>query len=211
MRWLLLILLAAWLSGCSQLPFCTQCKQQAVLAEPQTEPVDEPWYRVPAPTHNGLTVNYEALQLPVWPHSQKRLQHYAEQLAYQLTTSEQLVGQRIVISSFVDLDEGLNQSNPLGNQLSEILRTVLPHYGVVVIEHKLTKALWIGPQGDFALSRDARMLARQLPMDAILTGTMIATERGMEIHARVVAVDTQQISSTASGFIPHTVLNQIRP
>ncbi|MCH8537304.1 MAG: hypothetical protein LAT66_05965 [Alkalimonas sp.] len=210
MRIVLLLVLAAWLAGCSQLPFCAHCQQVAEVETP-AEPMDEPWYRVPAQTPHDVSTSPKELSLPAWPQSQKRLQHYAEQLAYQLTLSEQLAGQRIVISSFVDLDEGLNQSNPLGNQLSEILRTVLPQYGLVVIEHKLTNALWVGPQGDFALSRDARMLARQLSMDAILTGTMIATDRGMEIHARVVEVDTQQISSSASGFIPHTVLNQIRP
>lgn len=208
MRITLLLALAVWLSACSQLPFCTDCQHQV---EASAEPVEEPWYRVPTSYQNGISTAHEQLSLPTWPQSQKRLQHYAEQLAYQLASSETLQGQRIVISSFVDLDEGLNQSNPLGNQLSEILRTVMPQYGMVVIEHKLTNAIWIGPQGDFAMSRDTRLLANQLEMDAVLTGTMIATNRGMEIHARIVAVDSQQISGTASGFIPHTVLNQIRP
>lgn len=208
MRTTLILVVVVWLSACSHLPFCADCQQPI---EAPVELVEEPWYRVPAPTHHDVNTAQQQLALPVWPQSQKRLQHYADQLAYQLSLSKQLAGQRIVISSFVDLDEDLNQSNPLGNQLSEMLRTVLPQYGLVVIEHKLTSVLWVGPQGDFALSRDARKLARQLPMDAILTGTMIATDRGMEIQARVVEVDTQQISSSASSFIPHTVLNQIRP
>lgn len=216
MRWAWLFILASFLIGCSQLPFCSECQQATTVTEVKSEPVNEPWYRVPPPRaaavgHQGAKREQATLNLPVWPQSQKRLQHYAEQLAYQLASSETLQGQRIVISSFVDLDEGLNQSNPLGNQLSEILRTVMPQYGMVVIEHKLTNAIWVGPQGDFAMSRDTRLLANQLEMDAVLTGTMIATDRGMEIHARIVAVDSQQISGTASGFIPHTVLNQIRP
>lgn len=207
MRLVMVILLLASLGACTQLPFCKSCQAEADVNEPEKKP----WYRVPADKQVDSMLGSQSLLLSSWPQSQKRLKHYAQQLAYELTASEQLAGQRVVISSFVDLTEGLDQTHPLGNQLSEILRTLLPHYGVLVVEHKLTNALRVGPQGDFALSRDTRKLARQLPMDAILTGTMITTERGMEIHARVVAIDTQQISGSASGFIPHTVLNQIRP
>ncbi|MCC5827166.1 FlgO family outer membrane protein [Alkalimonas sp.] len=173
----------------------------AKLPEPAT------WYRKPAASEQHTSEAW----LPHLPQSQKRLQHYVDQLAYQLAQSDSIQGQRIAISSFVELDESLSQTTPLGNQLAELLRTALPQHGIAVVEHKLTSQLWIGPQGDFALSRDTRLLARQLQMDAILTGTLISTERGMEVQARVVQLDAQTISSSASAFIPHLVLNQIRP
>lgn len=204
LAWLLPLTLAA----CSNLSFCGASHCQTIESDPATLPEPTPWYRVPAATDKSDSVNY---QMPYWAQSQKRLQHYAEQLAYQLAQADGVKGQRVAISSFVELDETLSQTTPLGNQLSELMRTLLPQHGVVVVEHKLTSRLWVGPHGDFALSRDARLLAKQLDMDAILTGTLVTTERGMEIQARVVQLDTQSISSSATGFIPHLVLNQIRP
>ncbi|MCC5853924.1 MAG: hypothetical protein JJU30_13880 [Alkalimonas sp.] len=205
---LLLLLMPLLLAACSQWTSChgEPCQSQAEQAVHLPEPTT--WYRQPSP---AIDKNAGHFLMPSWPQSQKRLQHYAEQLAYQLAQANALHQQRVAISSFVELDETLSQSSPLGNQLAELLRTLLPQHGVQVVEHKLTNSFHVGPHGDFALSRDTRLLARQLPMDAILTGTLITTERGMEIQARVVQLDSQTISSSASGFIPHLVLNQIRP
>lgn len=204
----LICLVPLILAACSNLSFCGASHCQTIDPEPVTLPEPTPWYRVPATAEQSEPASY---QMPHWAQSQKRLQHYADQLAYQLAQADAVKGQRLAISSFVELDETLSQSTPLGNQLSELLRTLLPQHGVTVVEHKLTSRLWVGPHGDFALSRDARLLAKQLEMDAILTGTLVTTERGMEIQARVVQLDTQSISSSATGFIPHLVLNQIRP
>ncbi len=204
---LLLLLMPLLLGACSHWASCygEQCQHQAKQVTELPEPTT--WYRQPSAAQSE-TSQY---LMPNWPQSQKRLQHYAEQLAYQLAQTDALQQQKVAISSFVELDETLSKSSPLGNQLAELLRTLLPQHGVQVVEHKLTSNFHVGPHGDFALSRDTRLLARQLPMDAILTGTLITTERGMEIQVRVVQLDSQTISSSASGFIPHLVLNQIRP
>ncbi|MEE2000175.1 FlgO family outer membrane protein [Alkalimonas sp. MEB108] len=204
----MLLLSPILLSGCSQLSFCRDDHCQHMEHDPAKLPEPASWYRQPVASSNHAS---DAAWLPYLPQSQKRLQHYVDQLAYQLAQSDAIKAQRIVISSFVELDESLTQSTPLGNQLAELLRTALPQHGILVVEHKLTSQLWVGAQGDFALSRDTRLLARQLQMDAVLTGTLITTERGMEVQARVVQLDAQTISSSASAFIPHLVLNQIRP
>ncbi|SEA45522.1 FlgO family outer membrane protein [Alkalimonas amylolytica] len=202
-----LLLAPLLLAGCGQLPFCRADHCQNMEHDPAKLPEPTTWYRQPGVSRPGTS----EVWLPHLPQSQKRLQHYVDQLAYQLAQSDAIQGQRIAISSFVELDESLSQTTPLGNQLAELLRTALPQHGIAVVEHKLTSQLWVGPQGDLALSRDTRLLARQLQMDAILTGTLISTERGMEVQARVVQLDAQTISSSASAFIPHLVLNQIRP
>lgn len=148
---------------------------------------------------------------PQLPHSKVQLTDYAAQLVFKLANFGELKGAKVGVTSFVEFDQTLEQSNALGNQFAEALATVLPQYGVDVIEYKLTRGIHIRPDGDFALSRDVKKLHSEVGMDYVLTGTLVTTRRGVQINSRVVSVSQQKVIAAATTLLPHQVLQQIQP
>lgn len=143
--------------------------------------------------------------------SRKELSSYAKQMAVKLAAFPALQGARVGVASFVEFDEALTQTNALGQQFAENLQTLLPEYGVQVIEFKLSKDIRVGPRGDLVLSRNVEQLRRQSQLDYVLTGTLLTTRRGVQINSRVVSVWDHQVIAASSTFIPHMVLQQIQP
>ncbi|WP_218355345.1 FlgO family outer membrane protein [Alteromonas lipotrueiana] len=145
----------------------------------------------------------------------KPLYDYADQLAMKLMASASgLKTAKIGITSFVRLNASLQQTTVLGNQLAEYLMVGLQDYGVSVIEYKLAPSLAVTPYGDIALTRDARMLKTSASIDHILTGTLVEMPRGVQVNARIVAIETGQLVAATSLQIPAfmvTSLNQPQP
>lgn len=141
--------------------------------------------------------------------SRKSLSDYVSQLAFKLAGNQQLAGNKIGVASFVFFDEQLEQTSAVGNQLAEELSTVLPSYGARVIEYKLTREITVGPTGDLSLSRNTRKLRDSQGMDYVLTGTMVPTRRGLQIHSRVVSTRDNVVIASASTLIPAMVLQQL--
>lgn len=148
---------------------------------------------------------------PELPHSKKQLSDYAQQMAFKLINFEAIKGARVGVASFVEFDESLRSTTPLGNQFAEALATLLPQYGVDIIEYKLTKNLSIGAEGDLALSRQVSDLQDEVGMDYLLTGTLVTTRRGVQINSKVVSVSDHRVVASASTLLPHLVLQQIQP
>ncbi len=166
---------------------------------------------LPSDLAQGYAATTALSMYPELPNSRKQLTDYALQLAFKLAGDMQLQGIRVGVSSFVEFDESLGRTNALGNQFAETLATLLPEYGVQVIEFKLTRHLAVGPEGDFALSRDIQKLQRHVGMDYLLVGTLITTRRGVQINSRIVSVAQHQVIASATTLIPHLVLQQIQP
>ena len=150
-------------------------------------------------------------QYPTLTHSKVQLSDYAKQMVVKLAAFDALKGANVAVTSFVEFDESLQRSNPLGNQFAEALATVLPEFGAHVVDFKLTSKIHVRPDGDFSLSRDVRQLHQQVQMDYVLTGTLVTTKRGVQIHSRVVSVATQQVIAATTTLLPHSVLQQIQP
>lgn len=148
---------------------------------------------------------------PELSHSKKQLSDYAQQIAFKLINFDAMKGARVGVASFVEFDESLRSTTPLGNQFAEALATLLPQYGVDIIEYKLTKNLSIGADGDLALSRQVSDLQDEIGMDYILTGTLVTTRRGVQINSKVVSVSDHRVVASASTLLPHLVLQQIQP
>lgn len=148
---------------------------------------------------------------PALNHSKKQLTDYASQLGFKLATFEALKGARVGVTSFVEFDDNLQTTNPLGNQFAEAMVSTLPQHGVEVVDFKLTRKIIVSQNGDFSMSRNVRELSRKSGMDYILTGTLITTRRGVQVHSRVVSVRSQQVIASATTLLPHLVLQQIQP
>lgn len=143
--------------------------------------------------------------------SKVQLSDYAGQLAGDLAKYSAIQGARIGVASFVQFDQSLRNTNSLGNQFAEALATELPQYGVTVVDFKLTQYIDVTPRGDLALSRDMHELAAQVDMKYVLTGTLVATKRGIKINSRVVSTSDNSVIAAASTFVPKALLQQIQP
>lgn len=188
-----------------------------LLAEPNPKPIMQltagRLQRRVLPSESGQIVATEQLASP-YPqlqHSRKELLDYAAQAAFKLASFDGLRGAKVGVTSFVEFDPTLRQTTAVGNQFAEAMVSLLPQYGVDVIEYKLTRGITVGPSGDLALSRDIRQLQANVGMDYILTGTVVATKRGLQIHSRVVSVGQHKVIAATSTLIPHLVLQQIQP
>ena len=148
---------------------------------------------------------------PDLPQSRKQLTDYAAQMAFKLAGFEALQGAKVGVTSFVEFDDNLQQTTALGNQFAEAMVTLLPQYGVDVIEYKLTRDIDVSPRGDIALSRDVRALQKEVGMDYVMTGTLVATRRGIQINSRIVSVQGHKVIAAATTMVPHLVLQQIQP
>ena len=152
----------------------------------------EPGYK--DPLHNGYS--------PSQTH--KRLNDYASQLAMELMenttrlTQQDMVG----VASFVRLNQSLNNSTVLGNQLSEYLIAELQDFGLAIVDFKLAGGITVTPVGDFVLTRDGAALAKQVEMDHVVTGTIIEDDRGVRVNAGIVSLKNKQVVASANVYIP---------
>jgi TolB-like protein len=143
----------------------------------------------------------------------KSVQDYAGQLAMNLVknanglTSEARIG----VTSFVKLDYTLQNTTILGNQLAEYSISEIQQFGLNVIDFKLMPAIQVSTRGDLAFSRDVVKLANQNIMDHVLSATMIEKVDGIFINARIIALGTNRVVSSASVLVPTFVAKQIQP
>jgi len=108
----------------------------------------------------------------------------------------------IGVTSFVRLNESLEDSTVLGNQLSEYLITELQEFGLAIVDFKLAGNIKVTSQGDFVLSRKAEALAKQVEMEHVVTGTIIEDDRGVRVNARIVSMSNKQVVASANVYIP---------
>lgn len=188
-----------------------------LLAEPNPKPIMQLTAGrlqrrvLPSDPGQAIAIDQPSSQYPQLQHSRKDLLDYAAQAAFKLAGFDALRGAKVGVTSFVEFDPSLRQTTAVGNQFAEAMVSLLPQYGVDVIEYKLTRGITVGPSGDLALSRDIKALQANVGMDYILTGTVVTTKRGLQIHSRVVSVGQQKVIAATSTLIPHLVLQQIQP
>ena len=152
----------------------------------------EPGYR--DPLHHGF--------FPSQTH--KRLNDYASQLAMNLmeNATRLTLEDRVGITSFVRLNQSLEDGTVLGNQLSEYLIAELQDFGLAIVDFKLAGGVTVTPYGDFVLSRKANALAKQVAIDHVVTGTIIEDDRGVRVNARIVSMQNKNVVASANVYIP---------
>lgn len=137
----------------------------------------------------------------------KPLSDYAADLALQLAMSAQALPQQqlIAISSFVQFDSSLNNSDALGNQLAEHLYFQLQRLGMSVADIKLASQIKVSSRGDFVFSRGQR-LDSEAQINFVVAGTMLRDAGGTVVNARLVNLVTKAVVATAQIHIPDAVL-----
>lgn len=177
--------------------------------EKQTNPTDE--YII------ELAKQYDALNeqkvLPSSMHANaqefrpyghnRSLADFAEVLAIQLRSNYlgSFHNLSIVPSGFVLMDQSLEDSNQLGNQLAELCSTQLHQFGLNVVEPNLNSVL---SQSNTALKRAPFEFKN---VSHVLTGTLIMRKQGVEVNAKIVNAKTKLSESTANIFVPMYILH----
>lgn len=128
---------------------------------------------------------------------------FIESLAEQLIESNSSLSAYtpIAITSFVDLQE-MDQTNWLGNSVTEGFIYQLQRRGFKVVDFKSTGAIRVTSQGDFAFSRDWKDLVQEQEVDYVLTGTMLRQDGGVLVNARVIGMQSRVVVASAQGFLP---------
>lgn len=139
------------------------------------------------------------------------LNEYIQQMSKELNDSliQRNIKQPIAITSFVNLDSTLRQTNALGNQISEYFLTELPKLGLPISDHKITGNIAVTQKGDFAFSRNIEDLKKQQNIGYILSGTMINNDKGVIINARVIALETNTVVASSNKLIPSLIVKQV--
>jgi TolB-like protein len=108
----------------------------------------------------------------------------------------------IAVTSFVLLDSNLQQTNLLGNQITESLMHEIHKAGIPVLDFKVTDSLRITQQGDFISSRDFNDLSTNIPIQYIVKGNLVKHQGGYLVNARVVGISSKAVVASAQSFIP---------
>jgi len=138
------------------------------------------------------------------------LNEYVEQMAMNIKDSMNGIplSSPIAVTSFVNLDSSLKNTNVLGNQISEYFINELKNVGLPISDHKVTGFIQVTPNGDLAMSRQYMELKQNLNIGYVLTGTLVENERGMIVNARVVSLHTNNVIASNSKLIPSIVTSK---
>ena len=143
----------------------------------------------------------------------KLLSDYTEVMAMKLIENMKYVtpSAKVAVTSFVELDNNLQTTSVLGNQLAESFMQEMQAFGLSVIDFKSMGKVMVTANGDFTFSRDKSVLAHTPDLDYVLSGTMTYNNRGVIINARIIGVESKVVVSSAKGFIPHFIVESLYP
>lgn len=188
---------------CISVLVLSACQWNSARTNNQTPPPAEPLpEQVMLPGNSGNYLPAFAARV-----NSKPLSDYAADLALQLMMSMHYAPpkQTVAISSLVQFDHQLTNSNALGNQLAEHLYVHLQRLGVSVADIKVSRHIRVTPRGDFALSR-GRALDSSQNITYVLTGTLLQDAGGTVVNVRVVHVQHKTVIATGQVHIPDAVL-----
>lgn len=216
-----LLLLCLSLSGCatwerySLLTGSEPEPAEVELAAPEQQKA-RPQYFVSPALYDGAA--YQAtqqaahkLQPQYQPQAAVNVNHYVQSMMHDLVANLDMVNPQMVIgmTSFVYLDGPYDQTDLLGNQLSESFMHEVHQFGLGVVDFKTTDYIRVTPQGDFVFSRDFMELKEEQPIEFVLGGTLVRHQGGTLINARLVSVASKKVAATAQGFIPQNVVDAL--
>lgn len=138
------------------------------------------------------------------------LSEYVEQMAMDLrrNASISMFAEPVAITSIVKLDNSLQSTSMLGNQLSELFFTQLQEVGIPVSDHKVSGFIQVTQAGDIVMSRNVKDLRHNLNIGYALTGTLIQNSLGHVVNVRIVSLSTNQVVASATKMIPRIVTDK---
>lgn len=108
---------------------------------------------------------------------------------------------KLMIANFVSLQD-LNETSSFGRLASANLMHELQIRNWNIMDPLFTRDLYIGPSGEFTLSRDPKRLPASLPSFEIIAGTYQATTDSIILNVRMLNAHTSSVISTAQVTFP---------
>jgi len=142
----------------------------------------------------------------------KNVNHYAKWIAQDLFSNLDFPANEdvFVVSDFSLLDSGMDKTNHFGRQLTEALMHEVNRTGFSVIDMKATGFVRITETGDmFFHSKDFRELSRKTSATNIIAGTLTRHQGGYLVNARIIAMETMAMVSSAQAFVPFEVVDAV--
>lgn len=110
-----------------------------------------------------------------------------------------------IVTSFTNLDK-IDDTMALGRLISENLIYGLQMHKWRIIEIRLTKGVDVNAAGEFFLSRDINKLRDEYKISGVITGTYSVAEGNLTINARVIDVNTGEVTSSGQTYVPVNML-----
>ncbi|MFT5311895.1 MAG: TolB-like protein [Paraglaciecola sp.] len=141
----------------------------------------------------------------------KNINYYVRGLMQDLVGNLQYVNNTtpVAVTSFVMLNSDYQQTNLLGNQISESLLHEVHKFGIPVIDFKTTDYIRVTEQGDFIFSRDFLELSDSSPVRYVVGGTLVKYNGGYLVNARIIGVESKAVVASAQSFIPGNVADAL--
>jgi len=108
---------------------------------------------------------------------------------------------KLMIANFVSLQD-LNETSSFGQLASANLMHELQIRSWNIMDPLFTRDLYIGPSGEFALSRDPKKLPSSLPSFEIIAGTYQTTTDSIILNVRMINAHNSSVLSTAQVIFP---------
>ncbi len=124
------------------------------------------------------------------------------ELADKLLSSSRIAKEdmgNIAITSFVDLHQ-LNKTTAFGRTLGETFFNELFIRGFNVADFRGQNALTINTTGEFFITRDVKLINRNIPNTYVLVGTYSSIDNKILINARIMDNKTGKVVSSAKTY-----------
>lgn len=137
------------------------------------------------------------------------LKSYTDRIVFELSNQIDPASiNQISVASFVELDDNLVNTNPLGNQLAEFLLISLREYGYRVEDLNISKKITINEQGAFVFSRDK---LTKVKSNFILSGVISYAPTAININSRLLGIAESELLATNTLTIPNYIIRNSFP
>ncbi|MDC2891150.1 FlgO family outer membrane protein [Psychrosphaera sp. 1_MG-2023] len=138
----------------------------------------------------------------------KILKKYADRIAFELSQQVDINKlSSVSVASFVDLDDNLTNTHPLGNKIAEDLLVSLQETGYRVVDFNVSEQLALSPQGSFIFNRNNNLITTQY----VISGIINYSPNGANINARLVSTKSGAILAAYTLSMPAFVLENAFP
>lgn len=143
--------------------------------------------------------------------SEQGINYHVRGLMQELVSNLQYVNSKtpMAVSSFVFLDGSYEHADIVGKQIAESFVHEIHKFGIPIVDFKSTSYIRVTQNGDFLLSKDFLDLDGDLPIQYVLTGTLVKQPSGYLVNARVIGVKSKAVVATAQGKLPTYVINSL--
>lgn len=142
----------------------------------------------------------------------KNVNHYAKWLTQDLFANIDFPSNSevFVVSDLALLDSDLDKTNHFGRQMTEAMIHEVNRTGFSVIDIKTSGFIRMTEEGDlFFQTKDHREIVQKTDATNIITGTMTRHRGGYLVNARVVALESRALVSSAQIFVPYDVVDAV--